>query len=189
MSQQMKIKIVAVEVGQGTTKTNKPYDFLEVTYKNLTFEGKTESKKVMPFGAKEVFDTLKKSKSGETYTLLREKDNAGYWQWVGIVEGDTVIEDNTPTQAQSAAAPAKAVPAKSTFETPEERAKKQVYIIRQSSLSAAIDTLKTDKKNPTKEEVVGLATYYVDYVLGNDVKVAGVAVNVPEFDPDEDIPL
>lgn len=188
----MKIKIVAVEVGQGTTKSNKPYDFLEVTYKNLTFEGKTESKKVMPFGAKEVFDALKKSKSGETYTLLREKDNAGYWQWIGIVEGDTNIEteNTTKTDGYAAAAPSKAVPAKSTFETPEERAKKQVYIIRQSSISAAIDTLKTDKKAPTKEEVVGLATYYTDFVLGNDVKVAATAkVTPPPFDPDEDIPL
>jgi len=189
----MKIKVVAVEVANAKTKTNKDYQFLEVTYKNISFDNKTESKKIMPFGSKEVFNTLKVAENGDVFTLLREKDNDGYWQWVGIAAGDVEIEQTT-TQASSggAAAPAKAAtqPAKSTFETPEERAKKQVYIIRQSSLSAAIETLKTDKKNPTKEEVVTLATYYVDYVLGNDVKVSVAnPVKAPDFDPEEDIPM
>ena len=66
----------------------------------------------------------------------------------------------------------------------------QVYIVRQSSISAAIDTLKTDKKNPSKEEVVELAKYYESYVFGQLEKVAVAnPVKAPDFDPDEDIPM
>ena len=190
MAQEMKIKVVAVEAGKGTTKTGKDYKFIEVTYKNLSFDGKTESKKIMPFGSKEVMATLEGSSAGDVFTILREKDNDGYWQWVGIAEGDVTIE-KTGTTAPAGAAPTKAAtPAKSTFETPEERAIKQVYIVRQSSISAAIDTLKTDKKNPSKEEVVELARYYESYVFGQLEKVAVAnPVKAPDFDPDEDIPL
>lgn len=165
---QMIIKIIDVEVNSAMTKTNKPYEFLEVAYKNMSFQEKAETKKVMPFGSKEVLDVLKKATKGEVYTILREKDDAGYWQWIGISSGEVQMETT-----QQAAAPAKAVaagtPTKSTFETPDERAKKQVYIIRQSSLGHAIDTLKTDKKNPTPEEVIPIAQLYVDWVLGNNL--------------------
>ena len=191
MAQQMKIKVVAVEVGNGKTKTNKDYKFLEVTYKNLSFDGKVESKKIMPFGSKEVFKELEHAQAGDTFTLLREKDNDGYWQWVGISAGDVEIEQTgAPAAAQTAPKAGGATPAKSTFETPEERAIKQVYIVRQSSISAAIDTLKTDKKNPSKEEVVELAKYYESYVFGQLEKVAVAnPVKAPDFDPDEDIPM
>lgn len=191
MAQQMKIKVIAVEVANAKTKNGKDYQFLEVTYKNISFDNKTESKKIMPFGAKEVFNTLKAAESGDVFTLLREKDNDGYWQWVGISAGDVELdttEDKTPAGAAPKAAPAPA--AKSTFETPEERAKKQVYIVRQSSISAAIDTLKTDKKAPSVDEVLAVAKQYEDYVFGIEKAVAAPAkVNVPAFDPDEDIPL
>lgn len=185
MAEQMKIKIVAVEKGTGTSKAGKPYDFLEVTYKNQSFGDKVENKKVMPFGSKEVFATLQNSKGGDVFTLQREKDNAGYWQWIGIAAGDVQIEQSN---SGSNAAPSKAATPtpKSTYETPEERAKKQVYIVRQSSISAAIETLKTDKKNPTKEEVVAVANFYESYVFGIEAEAA--PEKLPEVGEDDDVP-
>lgn len=59
---------------------------------------------------------------------------------------------------------------KSTYETPEERAKRQVYIIRQSSLTNAISVLKTEKNTPTPADVFALAQEMVDWVMENDVK-------------------
>lgn len=187
MAQEMKIKVVAVEAGKGTTKTGKDYKFIEVTYKNLSFEGKTESKKIMPFGSKEVMATLEGASAGDVFTILREKDNDGYWQWVGIAEGDVTIE-KTGATAPAGAAPTKAAtPAKSTFETPEERAAKQIYIVRQSSISSAIDTLKTDKKTPSVEEVIAVAKQYEAYVFGNEPKTAE-ATKLPDLPQDDDIP-
>lgn len=193
MAQQMKIKVVAVEVGNGKTKTNKDYKFLEVTYKNLSFDGKVESKKIMPFGSKEVFKELENAQSGDVFTLLREKDNDGYWQWVGISAGDVEIEQSASAAPPAATAAPKAggaAPAKSTFETPEERAKKQIYIVRQSSLATAVDLLKTDKKVPSVDEVIAVAQQFSDYVFGADKKVAvDNPVKAPDLDPDEDIPM
>ena len=192
---QMKIKVVAVELGNGTTKNGKPYEFIEVTYKNLSFEGKTESKKIMPFGAKEVFNTLRNAESGTVYTLIREKDAGGYWQWIGIAEGDEPIDNGYTQKAAPNAAPTQGkvapnVSPKSTYETPEERAKKQVYIVRQSSVANAIELLKTDKKVPAVDEVLATAKIFEDYVFGVNLDAEAVAVKtkLPELD-DEDIPM
>lgn len=185
MAQEMKIKVTAVSVGTGKTKAGKDYDYLDLDYRNLSFDNKAEAKKIMPFGAKEVFATLKNAQGGTVFTIQREKDDNGYWQWIGIAEGDVAIEQHAPQVGGGQ--PKAATPApKSTFETPEERAKKQVYIVRQSSISEAIDTLKTDKKAPTTAEVLAVAKEYEAFVFGIDA--APTANKLPELE-DEDIPM
>lgn len=77
---------------------------------------------------------------------------------------------------------------KSTYETPEERAKKQVYIVRQSSVNAAIALLKTDKRVPAKEEIADTAQFFEAYVFGNDVPSPVQAAGLPELPEDEDVP-
>jgi hypothetical protein len=185
MANEMKIKVTAVSVKSAKTKGGKDYEFLDLDYRNLSFDDKAEAKKIMPFGSKEVFATLKNSSNGDVFTVLREKDDAGYWQWIGIASGDVQIER---ASSGATAAPAKAAtPApKSTFETPEERAKKQIYIVRQSSISAAIDTLKTDKKSPTVEEVLAVAKQYEQFVFGTGALAA--TEKLPEVDESDDVP-
>jgi len=157
----MVIRIIDVEESTATNKANKPYTVLDISYKNVTFQDKVESKKHNQYGDKTVYATLKNAKKGDVFTILREKDDAGYWQWVGIEQ-----EENAPMAAAKPAAQAATAAPKSNFETPDERAKKQVYIIKQSCIGYAIESLKTDKKNPTPDEVVALAQFYVDYVMG-----------------------
>ena len=159
----MVIRIIDVEESTATNKANKPYTVLDISYKNVTFQDKVESKKHNQYGDKTVYATLKDAKKGDVFTILREKDDAGYWQWVGIEQGE-----NAPMAAAKPAAQAATAAPKSNFETPDERAKKQVYIIKQSCIGYAIESLKTDKKNPTPDEVVTLAQFYVDYVMGTN---------------------
>lgn len=177
----MKIRVISVDV------TNRgKFDQAEVTFKNLSFQEKVEAKKVMSFVNKDVFETLKSAKSGDEFIIKREKDDKGYWQWVGISAGGSSPAANGGSPAKTAATPAP----KSTYETAEERAKRQVYIIRQSSISNAIEMLKTDKKSPSVEEVLGVAKVFEDYVFGLNLDADNPNVqSVPEFDPDEDIPL
>lgn len=178
----MIIKIVEVDPQTAKSAKGKDYKLLEITYKNMSFGGKVETKKHNQYGDKNVFDTLKSAGAGDIFTITREKDASGYWQWVGITEG----EDAAPA-AKEAPAKATASP-KSTYETPEERAKKQVYIVRQSSITNAIETLKTDKKNPTKEEVLALAKEYEAYVFGiGTLEVE--AEELPTMEEDDDIPF
>ena len=181
MSSQMVIKVVDVEVGKGTTKTNKPYEFLEVQYKNVTFENKPEAKKIMPFGSKEVFATLKEAVKGDVFTILREKDDAGYWQWVGIAAGEVEIETTTQ-KGETAVKPATTAAPKSNFETAEERAKRQVLIVRQSCLSNAVEYLNHNKKNYTEADLFAVAENLYSWVFENPFKVNAAEVAAVDED-------
>lgn len=184
MSNQMIIKVVAVEIVGAKTKTGKDYEYLDVMFKNLTFEGKAESKKIMPFGSKEVFATLKAATSGQVFTVLRTKDDAGYWQWDGIAAGEQQIEVAT-TGTKTMAQPATAAP-KSNFETAEERAKRQMLIVRQSAISSAVAFLSHNNKNYKLQDVLDTANAFYEYVFQTGVKVP--TATLPEID-DEDIPM
>ena len=172
----LQIKIMDVEVGKGITKSQKPYEFLEVSFKNQTFQDKPEVKKVMPFGSKEVYDVLKGAVKGDIFTVEREKNTGGFWDWIGIKTGENVtmnVAQKTPAAATT----------KGTWETPEERATKQLYIIRQSCLAQAVNTLTVPVKPGTEvspNDVLELAQTYVNYVCGT----GALATN----NSDEDIP-
>lgn len=181
----MKIKFISVESSDKKTKTGKDYVEIEVTYKNIDFQEKVESKKLNPFGNKDVYNTLKSAKQGDFFEIERSKNDAGFWDWIGISSVSGV--NSAPESTGKGAGATSYTSPKSTYETPEERAKKQVYIVRQSSISAAIDTLKTDKKAPTKEEVVDLAKYYEAYVFGVDQQPVPLA-DLPTLNTDDDIP-
>lgn len=61
---------------------------------------------------------------------------------------------------------------KSTYETPEERAKKQIYIVRQSSIGHAIELAKhnSPKGNSSFTEVLELAKLFENYVFDNEIE-------------------
>ena len=171
---QFTIEILAV------TPTTKPtakgsYTQLDVAFKK---DGKTEGKKIMSFGAgKKAYEVLKGAQFGQTFTITSEKnEQSGYWDWVDASNG-AVASGSSPSRATPTTSP------KSTYETPEERAKKQVYIVRQSSISAAVELLKTEKKQPTAQEVISTAKEFEAYVF--DLQAAP-AVELPE---DDDIPM
>lgn len=177
----MKFDITVINV-QATTKPTKKgsYIMLDVAYKNNN-TGKIEGKKVMSFVNKDLFDVLSKASNGATYTITSEKnEESGYWDWVGIATaaGDdptNAIPTGTPA-GKSFASP------KSTYETAEERAARQVLIVRQSSLTAAIATVKTDKKEVDAQQVMAVAQLYCDWVFQKNT-------DMPDFtDMADDIP-
>lgn len=184
---QMIIKVVAVEVGNGVTKTGKDYKFLDVMFKNVSFDNKAESKKIMPFGSKEVYATLESAKAGDTFTILREKDKDGFWQWIGIAEGQVTLETTMPaTNNKPAAAAATTAAPKSSFETAEERAKRQSLIVRQSATATAVAYLNHNKKNYTLQDILDTADVLYNYTFQTDVKVPTAAL--PDLGEDKDIP-
>jgi len=166
----MKISILAVQSSTQTSKAGKPYQQLEVTYKNLTFN-KVESKKLMPFGEnKSAFDTLANAKAGEVFDVEVVKNAAGYNDWPSVKQASPDSVD-VPTQATTLTK-GQTTTVKSTYETHEERAKKQVYIIRQSSLTNAINTLTPGTKSALSfDAVTSLAQQYASWVLMEQEKV------------------
>ena len=161
----MQIQIVT------TTTTTKPtargsYQELEVVYKNLTFQGKVESKKIMSFGAgAPSFTTLSTASGGSVWEVTVVKNDKGYNDWTAC---SPATGSPSPSDSPAAAVAAKgnATP-RSTYETPEERAQRQVLIVRQSSLSSAVSSLAIGSKSaPKPHEVIAVAKEFEAYVFG-----------------------
>ena len=98
------------------------------------------------------------------------KNDAGYNDWTAITQAapgnvgqGSVGSINT---GKTGSIMGQTTQVKSTYETPEERAKKQVYIIRQSSLSAAIGSLSVGAKSALKaSDVIAVAEEYYAWVM------------------------
>ncbi len=162
-------------------KPGTSYQALEVAFRNKTFGDKVEGKKLMSFGATgETFKKLAIAQAGEVYDIVVQKNDAGFNDWISAKKSSG---EDMPTTTQSTATPARvsttsagftATP-KSTYETPEERAKKQVYIVRQSSITAALTTLTAASKTPPQvDDVLKVASQYEAFVFGDQ---AGLLTN------------
>ena len=145
------------------------YSQADVTHK--TDEGKIDNKVLVSFGAgKDAFKTLTQATQGDKFAItvekiLNEKDGKEYWTWVGA---ESLGKGSDPAVAQRVSGQVR-----SSYETSEERAARQVYIVRQSSISNALDYLvatRTDKKFDVKE-VLDIAEQLEEYVFKkNEVK-------------------
>ena len=150
---------------------------------NLTFAaaGKTQVKKFLSFNP--IFNKIKDMAEGEQYEVAMQKNDAGYWDWTSVEK--VFVEEGAMSRMTGAPGDdrAKQMARPSTYETAEERAKKQVYIIRQSSISSAISLLAANggKKN-TVEEVIATAQQLADFVFGIEVESKSV------FDMEDDLP-
>ncbi|MDE3022307.1 MAG: hypothetical protein KGI54_10640 [Pseudomonadota bacterium] len=177
----MNITILSVDIK--TTPTAKgSYQTADVAYKNNTFQGKVEGKKVMSFGATAAsFKTLAQATAGESYEVSIVKNDKGYNDWVSMSKAGAA-DAGAPQTASAKPTTATASP-RSTYETPEERAQRQIYIIRQSSISAAVSSLAAGAKAAVEpSKVLAVAKQYEDYVLG---KGASGFEDLPDFDEKE----
>ena len=137
-------------------------------------DGKVEGKKIMDFVSKEVFNALRDSvKPGDVLTVSMEKDAKDYWQWTGInsagAAGTAVVEGaNAASPASGSARPGTGRVTGSNYETPDERAAKQRYIVRQSSFTSALDLIKHNapKGNVDLDSVFDTAKKIEAYVFG-----------------------
>lgn len=162
---QLNIKVVSVSAPEQVKKGRQNYKTLTVVY---TKDGKEESKKLVDFTNKDVFEAASKLEPGTNVKVTIEKQG-DYWQWTKIEsnerQGDTMAE-------------ARSTRPSSTFETAEERAKRQIYIVRQSSISSAIEYFKlTEAKKVKPDEILLLAAQFENFVFGG-----GGSVNPEEVE-------
>ena len=180
----MQISIISVSVETKPTQKGS-YQQLEVVYKNLTFQGKVESKKLMSFGAAaSTFKVLSQAQAGNVFEVTTVKNDKGYIDWT---DAKQTTGDAAP-QASSAGAASKATPApKSNYETPEERAQQQILIVRQSSVSSACSVLGIGAKTPPKAaDVIAYAKELEAYVFGVEPVETGPTGfdDLPDFEAD-----
>ena len=161
----MNITLLSVDIKTVPTAKGS-YQTADVAYKNNSFQGKVEGKKVMSFGAtKDSFSTLALAQPGESYEVTIVKNDKGYNDWVSMAKAEAGA--SSPAVSAPAGGKAPAATPRSTYETPEERAQRQVLIVRQSSLSAAVNLLLAGAKTPPPvENVLAIAKQFEDYVFG-----------------------
>jgi hypothetical protein len=149
----LKDVIVSVETG----KNQKTYKSAEVNYKNL-YDGKVSSKKLLQFDG--AFKVLSEGKEGQHFVVTPEKNDKGFWNWTSAIEtGENVAKEATNV-AKTTTVP------RSTYETPDERARRQVYIVRQSSLSNAIEFFKLNNvPDVSTGMVIATARVFETFVL------------------------
>lgn len=163
----MKVKINSVNI-EDVVKGKSRYSVATVEY---DFKGEPRTQKIMKFANPSVFRILHDNQYllvGQEVDVTLAKNAQGYTEWSALV-----IPDFTPVPAPAKAAGTVTRVGGSNFETPEERAKKQVYIIKQSSITAAISILTAEQLPVTVDEVKKIAQELTDFVLGNDAKAKG----------------
>ena len=171
----MLIKIVAVSTEMKTNAKGTSYKALTVDFRDDS--NKLSSKTINVFGAqKRTGEILEEASPGQVYEVTAVKNNAGYWDWTDArITTEQLGSTSTVSAAQASSKPQTNTSASSGgrgFETPEERAKKQVYIVRQSSLANAVATLSVGSKTaPKPEEVIAVARKYEQYVFDTELKV------------------
>lgn len=117
--------------------------------------------------------------AGQKFVMEKVKEG-DFWKVLTVLPDDGSA---APTQASTGGTAKPVASPKSTYETPEERAQKQLYIIRQSSLSSAIALVAAlgDKK-ATPQSVIAQAKLFEGYVFDT----GNAAVGGDDFKGDED---
>lgn len=167
----MQIQLLSNQVSTKTNAKGKPYQELEVAYKNLTFQGKVESKKLFDFGAQaDAFKTLVTAMPTSVFDVEVVKNGAGYNDWTKVTKGESLSTTATvsATTASRGSSSTASQPSKGNWETPEERKLKQIYIVRQSSLSVASQVLSVGQKTPPDAKaIIELAKQFEEFVFSN----------------------
>ena len=180
------IDIIAEPTVQHVSNSKGGYDSLEIPFKD---NGKVSGKKLNSLFQKEVFAKVKEFQRGDRIEVDLEKetgsDGKEYWQWKAVRKLDGESSEgtsSTPTQAQESKAPVSnsrgGKVLGSTYETPEERALKQVLIVRQSSFTSATEFLKATQGDFSLAENFAEAEKINRWVFDNG-RLVPPALNVP----------
>lgn len=182
-------RVVAIDMNATVKGQNGTYKGAEIIYKdNSTGETKTKPfhENVLKYNAA-LKNGLENLSSGDEFTAVlesKEKDGKTFWNWISVSKGHTSSIPSKGTTNSST--PTKAAP--STYATPEERAQTQKYIVRQSSLTAALKLLELHgNKKATTRDVISLAQEFEAYVLDLAPKEMTNLGSVEDMD--DDIPF
>jgi len=158
----MIIEIIDVGTPESVKTGKGQYQTLQVSFKNE--QGQVQGKKLMSFSNPTVFKDIQGFAKGDRIDVLTVKEG-DYWQWKAIdKEGEAPPRAEAP---KSTGGGGKVIG--SNYETAEERARRQVYIIRQSSLGTAVELL---GQGASVDDVVKTAKQFEAYVFSKEAELA-----------------
>ncbi len=166
------MRIQVTSISGITTKPGKfkPYKVYDLEFIDQE-SGREKKRQMMEFNSGAAFQRLADSEIGSTWEVTtKPAKDPQYTDWVNAEQAS----DEEPVEAPKAAkgkvsktVPA-ATPFKSTYETPEERARKQVYIVRQSSITAALTYRGSLSSGNSIDDIIECAKEFETYVFGNE---------------------
>lgn len=132
----------------------------EVANVNYLYKGEVKTTKIMSFSNPQVFKDVQKF-VGKTVDVSTTQ-NGKYTNWAKL---EVVASDDAPSKSDVV----KSTPTRSTYETPEERSAKQLMIVRQSSISNALEFVKMAQADGiTIQGVLEVAQHFVDFVYAKE---------------------
>ena len=172
----MDVRIVSIEFDTTIEGQKGSYQGTEVVYKTASGETNTKGMHENTFKYnKQLRTDLEQLQRGDYARVTTEKAGS-FVNWLSAKKIDaptraatTVGEPSQARQGGSTEVPTKQQ-VKSNYETPEERAQRQVYIVRQSSLTAALKFFEVglgagSAGIPETEDVIEIAKEFEAYVL------------------------
>jgi hypothetical protein len=145
-------------------KAPKGYMVANVSYLK---DGEPKSTKILSFAAPNVYATLEGYKNFPVDVNVVVKKEGNYWNWKDIESPGAKSNGTNPSTSK----PASGKVIGSNYETSEERAKRQVYIVRQSSISSAIELLKAQSPKGVEakvQDVIEVAKEIEAFVLSTE---------------------
>jgi hypothetical protein len=148
------------------------------------------AKKIMSFTNKPVFDTVALFKPTEVYDIEMTKGDK-YWEWTKVTKSTAGATQGNSTSVARTASTTNTGGNARGFETPEERAARQVYIVRQSTLERAVEILSVGAKTaPQTADILKLAKELERYVFESTDAQAVANKDVGTIETiDEDVPF
>ena len=152
---------------QATNQAGKPYKAWRLIYTDSAGEVKNLQKPVtgLKFN-RALAGQLASVSAGDFVTIVQEKNDAGFLDVKSVTKGDEAPAAALSSNDKQPSRPAAASGGSRDFETSKERADRQVYIVRQSSLERAVELY--PKKSP--QELVEVAEFFKEYIFNGLAK-------------------
>ena len=115
-----------------------------------------------------VRNSLDELEAGEKFTMTKEKGDNGMWNVKTLIKG--VVASNEAPQAGKSYTPSKSNAGGGNWPTSEERKETQTHIIRQNSVTNAVNFVSqtAQKKDQTVANVLQVAKQFEQFVLTGD---------------------
>lgn len=160
----MRVKIQRVEVGEEIKKPGQRTGYRVATVQ-YDADGAIRKQNIMSFVNPAVFRAVQ-DLQGETVDVTLTKNAKGYDEWAAVTAAADGGTSTTVASSATATGAAATRVTGSNFETPVERARRQVLIVRQSSLTSALKYIEIAGINVgSKQDVFGIAQDFVDFVF------------------------
>lgn len=152
-------------------REKQPKGYIKTVVSYKTDDGKVKAMTVMPFKEQEqVASAFADAKPGDMFNVNFRKNDRDFWEFAPVP-----IKLGEATQATMRSNAPSGGTSRGNWETTEERAQRQLYIIRQSSLERAIqffDLTKNNKVSPS--DVTDMAALFEQFVVYGKQEVKDV---------------